>query len=85
MRRVALIEPMLALHKLLSALPPPRPRGFYSGPELAAVIGRIPSHADAQLLRHLGWVRVMRTVNGKPARCWVPPTHRWAVLRSTPN
>lgn len=85
MRLLNVIDPMLDLHAKLQALPRPRPRGFYTGPELAQAIGRTPRHTDAQCLRLLGWVRVARVVSGKLARVWIPPTHRWAVLDSTPT
>ena len=85
MRRINVIDPMLDLQTKLRMLPRPRPRGFYTAAELAQVIGRTPRHTDAQCMRLLGWLRVARVVNGKLARVWIPPTHRWAVLDSTPT
>ena len=85
MRRINVIPHMLELQAKLQSLPRPRGRGFYIGTELAQVIGRTPRHTDAQCLRQLGWVRVARSVNGKLARVWIPPTHLWAVLDSTPT
>jgi hypothetical protein len=85
MRLLNVIDPMLKLHARLQALPAPRPRGFYTSTELAKVIGRTPKDADAQCLRLLGWVRVRRVVAGKLIRAWVPPSHLWAVLDSTPT
>ena len=85
MRIINVIGPMLDLHARLQALPAPRPRGFYTGTELAQAIGRTPRNSDGQCLRLLGWVRVARVVSGKLARVWIPPTHLWAVLDSAPT
>ena len=85
MRRIDVIPAMLDLHDKLKSMPEPGPRGFYTGPELAEVIGHTPRHTDAQCLRLLGWVRVARVVSGKLARCWIPPWNLWAVLDSTPT
>lgn len=85
MRLKDVIPYMLTLHRQLAGLPKPRACGFYTGTELAEVIGRTPCHTDAQCLRHLGWFRIPRVVNGKLARVWVPPTHASALLDSKPT
>jgi hypothetical protein len=85
MRKTDVIEPMLDLNAKLKALPPPCARGYYTGAELSQVLGRIPRHTDANVLRLLGWVRVARVVKRKLARVWIPPTHARALFDSTPT
>lgn len=85
MRRTDVIAPMLDLHERLKALPAPRARGYYVAAELAQILGRRPSHADAAVLRNLGWLRTAREVNGKTARVWIPPSHADMIFNSTPT
>lgn len=69
-----LIGVMLDTQARLRTLPPPHDwRCFYTVNELTHSLGRPISLHTANVMRHLGWTRTVRKINGKTQRVWFPP------------
>jgi hypothetical protein len=74
MIRRDLIKAMLDTQSRLRTLPPPHDwRCFYTAHELTGTLGTPVSLHTACVMRHLGWRRTVRKINGITQRVWFPP------------